>query len=122
MRVRSYRDLEVWQRSVDLAVVCHELVKPFPAEERFGLTSQVRRSSVSVPSNIAEGNACGFRALYASHVGRAQGSLAELETQIILADRFSYLTTRPSDFWGLSDEVSRMLVSLRRRLNARPSP
>jgi four helix bundle protein len=85
MHVRSYRDLQVWQRGVDLAVVCHGLVKSFPSEERFGLTSQVRRSSVSVPSNIAEGNACGFRALYASHVGRAQGSLAELETQIILA-------------------------------------
>jgi len=120
MRVRSYRDLSVWRRSVDLAVVCNDIVKSFPSEERFGLTSQIRRSSVSVPSNIAEGNASGFRALYASHVGRSQGSLAELETEMILAERFRYLPTRPTEFWELSDEVSRMLVSLRRRLNARP--
>jgi four helix bundle protein len=122
MPVRSYQDLAVWQRSVDLAVVCHEIVKRFPSEERYALTSQVRRSSVSVPSNIAEGNASGFRALYASHVGRSQGSLAELETQMTLAERFRYLQTRPEEFWELSEETSRMLVSLRRRLRADPSP
>lgn len=120
MRVECYRDLAVWRRSVDLAEVRHDLLRRFPHEERFALTAQMRRSSVSVPSNIAEGNASGFRALYASHVGRAQGSLAELETQMILAERFQYLPSRPETFWQLSDEVSRMLVSLRRRLKVTP--
>jgi len=120
MRVNSYRDLDVWQRSIDLAAVCHDLLKTFPVEERYALTGQMRRSSVSVPSNIAEGNASGFRRLYVSHVGRAQGSLAELETQMILVERFLYVPTRSAEFWGLSDDVSRMLMKLRRSLNAAP--
>ena len=118
MPVESYRDLAVWNRGIELAVVCHDLLKRFPPEERFALTVQMRRASVSVPSNIAEGNACGYRALYHSHVGKAQGSLAELETQMTLAERFEYLS-RPEEFWRLSGEVGRMLVSLRQRLDRR---
>jgi four helix bundle protein len=110
MRVRYYRDLAVWQRSMDLSVECHRLLKGFPSEERFGLTAQIRRASVSVPSSVAEGHAKGYRQLYASHVGRSRGSLAELETEMTLAERFEYLE-HPATFWNLSDEVSRMLGS-----------
>ena len=117
--IRSYRDLDVWQRSMELALESHALVRRFPIDERFALTAQMRRAAISVPSNVAEGNASGYRALYVSHVGRAQGSLAELETQMILAERFDYLSS-PVRFWELSDEVSRMLVALRRSLNRRP--
>ncbi|HYD51832.1 MAG TPA: four helix bundle protein [Gemmatimonadaceae bacterium] len=116
MTIQSYRDLDVWRRGVDLAVICHALLKQFPAEERFALTAQMRRASVSVPSNIAEGNASGYRALYASSVGRSLGSLAELETQMSLAQRFGYVGAETRPFWAVSGEVGRMLVSLRQSL------
>src|SRR5713101_10138093 len=91
--LRSYRDLLVWQKALDLTILIYRLSEGFPRTEIYGLTSQVRRASVSVPSNIAEGYGRGSRKEYLQFLCVAQGSLKELETQAILAQRLNYATT-----------------------------
>jgi four helix bundle protein len=92
LAVPTYRDLIVWQRAVDLVLETYELTWRFPKEEIYGLTSQVRRSAVSVPSNIAEGQGRGVGAEFAHHLRISQGSLQEVETQLLLAERLRYIT------------------------------
>lgn len=84
-KVRNFRDLIVWQRSVQLSVQVYKDTKRFPKDELYGLISQIRRSTVSIPSNIAEGQARGTDAAFANHVNIALGSVAELETQLTIA-------------------------------------
>ena len=109
----SYRDLRVWQNAMDLVVNIYQETQGFPKEERYGLTSQMRRASVSIPSNIAEGKGRSTdrdRALFFCH---ARGSLLELETQILIAQRLRYLNPQGAE--GLisnSSELGRMLNSL----------
>lgn len=83
--VRDFRDLVVWQRSMTLAKLIYQLTSEFPKDERFGLTSQMRRAAVSVASNIAEGHARATRGEFIQFLGTARGSLAELQTQAALA-------------------------------------
>jgi four helix bundle protein len=116
MAIRSYRDLSVWQKSMDLAEACYLVTRDFPSMERFGLISQVRRAAVSIPSNIAEGHGTTLAKKFAYHLAMARGSLMELETQILLAERLGYVKRSNSALWELTDEVSRMLVSLRRKV------
>lgn len=85
--VRSYRDLRVWGEGMALAESCYHLTKPFPREEIYGLTSQIRRSAVSIPANIAEGYGRENRGEYIQFLRVAQGSLKELETHLLLAQR-----------------------------------
>lgn len=121
--MRGYQDLRVWQRSMDLAENVYHLTRSFPGEERFGLTSQTRRAAVSVPANIAEGYGRGTRPSYASFVRIAQGSLKELETHLILAQRVGFCTQ--GDTGGLlveADEIGRMLRSLLTKLSLSPKP
>src|SRR6266850_5911802 len=89
--IRDYRDLEVWQKAMDLVADCYTVTKQFPREELYGLTAQLRRSAVSVPSNIAEGR--GRRGIggFLYHLSVANGSLVELETQLLIAVRLGYL-------------------------------
>jgi len=89
--IRSYRDLRVWQQSMDLAETIYQVTKTFPDTERYGLISQLRRAAVSVASNIAEGHA---RSLgdYVRHLLISSGSLAEMETQLILSQRLGILS------------------------------
>lgn len=89
--INSYKDLRVWQAAVEASLLVYELTKAFPHEERFGLTSQMRRSAVSVPSNIAEGYGRGSRPEYLRFLRVARGSLFELETQTMLATRLGFL-------------------------------
>jgi len=115
--LKSYRDLVVWQKAMDLVEVIYRLSDLFPQHEQYGLRSQIRDAVVSVPSNIAEGYARTHRGDYRRHLSIASGSLAETETQLILAVRLSYLerdATVPA--WDVAQEVSRMLGSLRRSL------
>ena len=109
----SYRDLRVWQNAMDLVVSVYQETQGFPKEERYGLTSQMRRASVSIPSNIAEGKGRSTdrdRALFFCH---ARGSLLELETQIQIAQRLQYLTPpRADNLIRASNELGRMLNSL----------
>jgi four helix bundle protein len=87
MSIKSYQDLDVWQRGMDLAVCIYHLTAAFPAEERFGIVSQMRRSANSIPANIAEGWARQQLKEYMYFIRVAQGSLRELETHLILSQR-----------------------------------
>lgn len=87
----SYRDLRVWQKSMDLAEHIYRATEEFPKAEIYGLTSQLRRAAISVPSNIAEGQGRTSRGEFRQFLGNARGSLLELETQLNLANRLAYL-------------------------------
>lgn len=91
--IRSFRDLGVWKRGMDLVVGCYRLSEAFPKSETYGLSSQLRRAAVSIPSNIAEGHTRQHTREFLHFVSIAQGSLAELETQILIAERLAYVTT-----------------------------
>jgi four helix bundle protein len=116
-RPRSYRDLLVWQKSIVLAKRVYELSASFPREEKFGLVAQIRRAVVSIPSNIAEGQARHTTKEFVQFVSHAEGSLAEVDTQLILAIELGYcteVTTKESS--DLVLELRRMLNALRRKL------
>ena len=118
--VKSHRDLVVWQRGMDLAESCYRLAATLPREELYGLTSQIRRACVSIPSNIAEGHNNGSTAVFLRHLAVALGSQAELETQLELAVRLG-LTTKEEAGPVLEsvEEVGRLLHGLVRSLGAR---
>ncbi len=119
--MRGYQDLIVWQRSMDLAEATYRLTQLFPREEQFGLISQARRAASSIPANIAEGYGRGTRPAYASFVRIAQGSLKELETHLILAERIGACARGTTDPLLLeADEIGRMLRSLLSKLSPKP--
>jgi four helix bundle protein len=114
--IQSYRDLIVWQKSMELAQRVYLSSRQFPADERFGLTSQVRRAAVSIPSNIAEGKSVG-RLGYPRHLRIALGSEAELQTQIELARRLKLLTDlEAEELLQQIAEVGRLLTALLKAL------
>ncbi|MCF7979452.1 MAG: four helix bundle protein [Chromatiaceae bacterium] len=116
-RVRSYRDLIVWQKSMDLVERVYRMTKTFPREEIYGLSSQIQRAAVSIPSNIAEGQARKSTAEFLNFLSIAQGSRAEVETQTLIAQRLGYVSaSQISEILSLLDEISRMLNSLRTKL------
>ena len=116
-RIDSHKDLIVWQKSMELAVAVYALSSTFPKSEDYRLTSQLTRAAVSVPANIAEGHARSTRKDYANFLAISRGSLAETETFVILAQRLGYATqTAIADVLARIDEVGRMLVTLRKRL------
>ena len=111
--VNSYKDLLVWQRSIQLSLSIYRLTAAFPIEERYGLTSQLQRAGVSVPSNIAEGYGRGTRKEYKQFLAIARGSTLEVQTQLIMASELDYCDPqRLKETEGLSEEVSKMLYSL----------
>ncbi|GAB4058923.1 four helix bundle protein [Uliginosibacterium sediminicola] len=122
--VRSYRDLKVWQLGIELVESVYLLTASFPESERFGLIAQLRRSMVSVPSNIAEGHARGSTRDFLRFISIALGSLAEAETQLIISNRLNYLNgDEVQRFLGQMDELGRMLRGLQSTLaNRLPSP
>ena len=114
--IRDYRDLLIWQKAMDFTLEVYLLTKQFPREERFALTSQLRRSSVSVPSNIAEGHARQGNE-FASYLSIARGSLAEAETQLLLAAKVGYIHREEiNKALGLAEEIKRMAASLTMKL------
>ena len=117
MTINSFRDLDVWQASMDLAVIMYGLTDPFPRREQFGLTAQIRRSAVSIPSNIAEGHNRRMNGPYRNHVHIALGSQGELETLIDLAIRLRFLSAdNASEAAHLTARVGQMLSGLSRSL------
>ena len=118
--VRHYRDLLVWQKAVAWVEAVYGASRVWPSDERFGLTSQVRRAAVSVPSNIAEGAARRSTPEFLRFLSIARASLAETETQLIIAQRLSYLD-EPAVVRLLdsADEISRMLSGLITKLEER---
>ena len=96
-RINSYRDLHVWQRAMDLVECIYELASRFPKEEIYGLTSQMKRAAVSIPSNIAEGSRRGTRRDFRQFLIMAYGSGAELETHIEIAKRLKFIDNEASE-------------------------
>lgn len=120
--VQSCRDLRVWQYAMDLAEACYLLTRPFPRDELFGLTSQIRRASASVPANIAEGYGRELTRSYMQSLRIAQGSLKELETHLLLSKRVGLLEeARLAEALEMSEAVGKMLRALIRTLNAKVS-
>jgi len=116
--MRSHRDLEVWQKSIDLVKEIYALTASFPDHEIFGLTSQLRRAAVSVPSNIAEGAARGSQKEFLRFLSISVGSLAEMETQIVIAEKLAYLPTGHS-FTSKVEKIRRMLHGLIRAIKSK---
>jgi four helix bundle protein len=113
----SYRDLIVWQKAFDLSVGIYKLTRDFPTEELYGLSSQLRRASVSIPSNLAEGYGRGSRRDYRNFVAIARGSALELQTQLAIAKELGF--GRPPSLQELQDqaeEVGKMLWALFQKL------
>jgi four helix bundle protein len=113
MAIESYRDLRVWREAMDLAEACYRLTAKFPRDELFGMTAQVRRASVSIPANIAEGYGRNSKGAYGQFLKIAQGSLKELETHLLLAERVGLATNdATAPILASSDSLGRMLRSL----------
>ncbi len=118
MNVKSYKDLIVWQNAMDLAEIVYQITMSFPKEEMYGLTNQLRRAAVSIPSNIEEGQARQSTAEFRNFLSMARGSLAEVETQLLLANRFKYITdVSLNQIMEVHQEVSKMIPALMRRLS-----
>ena len=116
-KVESYRDLEVWQKAMDLAAAAYGLTESFPSHQQFGLRTQIQRAAVSVPSNIAEGHGRSSTREYLHHLAIARGSLMELETQVELAVRLRFAKDPVAeDVLKAAAECGRMLHGLIRRL------
>jgi four helix bundle protein len=116
-RIESHRDLQVWQKAMELAVETYRLTTKFPSIENYRLATQVTRAAASLPANIAEGKAKGSRRDYANFVATAKGSLMETETFLLLAIRLGYLSKQEATpALGLITEISKMLTALRHRL------
>ncbi len=112
-KIDGYKDLIAWQKGMDLVEAVYRLSAGFPREERFGLTSQIRRAAVSVPSNIAEGYSRPNRADYVRFLDIARGSANEVETQLLIAIRLKLVTEKESaDVLGLAREEQRILKGL----------
>jgi four helix bundle protein len=119
--MKNYRELEVWKRAMDMVVAVYGLTEEFPAQERYGLASQMQRAAVSVPANIAEGYGRLHRGDYLHHLSIARGSLAELETHLTLAVRLDFVEReRATGVWGMTQEVGKMLSSMIRSLQGKP--
>lgn len=116
-RIDSYKDLRVWQMGLEVVQECYELTRKFPKEELFGMTSQIRRASVSVPANIAEGYGRDNRGEYVQFLRIAQGSLKELETHLIVAEKVQLAAAEStSPLQSKCDEIGKMLRALIRAL------
>ena len=116
--MHRFQDLAIWNKSMDLAGLIYKLTNNFPETERYGITSQIRRSAVSIPSNIAEGAGRNNKKEFYQFLGIALGSMAELETQSNLAMRFGYF--KEEDFSMIEQsiiEIRKMTYSLQQKLN-----
>ncbi|MFK8287990.1 four helix bundle protein [Capnocytophaga canimorsus] len=116
-KVTSYKELVVWQKSMDLVKRVYEVTRLFPEEEKFGLTSQIRRSAVSIPSNIAEGWGRGSLRSCLNFLRIAQGSLFELETQIYIAKGLGF--SSDSHIEELISEIGKMIGSMIFKMKSR---
>jgi four helix bundle protein len=127
MSIRDYRDLIVWQRAMDLVETVYRLTRKFPEHERFGLTSQIRRAAVSVPSNIAEGHGRHTTREFLHFLSIASGSLREVQTDLLIAHRLHYIEeSETQDAISVTNAVSSMhhglVRSLKKKRQFRMSP
>lgn len=118
--IRNYRDLLVWQKAMHLVEEVYQLTSRFPPDERFGLVAQLRRAAVSIPSNIAEGQARKSTREFVQFISLAEGSLAEVDTQLLLSERLGLCVDRDVDtLFSVIEEIRKMLMALGARLNER---
>jgi four helix bundle protein len=119
--VQSHRELIIWQRAIQLCVAVYEVTRSFPRDEIYGLTNQLRRASVSIPSNIAEGYGRLSREQYRHFLGIAQGSNLELQTQLVIAKELGYVAeSAAGKVEAVSYEVGKMLTALLKKLQPMP--
>lgn len=118
--LKSYQDLEVWQKAMDLVVLCYEITKKFPKNEIYGLSSQLQRAAVSVPANIAEGRHRQSSKEFLQYLSIAYGSLAEVETHVQIAERLNYIDEgQINKTLTKTAEIGRMLNGLSRSIRKR---
>ncbi|MFH1375341.1 MAG: four helix bundle protein [Patescibacteria group bacterium] len=116
-KLKSFRELTVWQKAFTLVVKTYRHTSDFPSTERFGLVSQMRRSAISVVSNIAEGSARSTRKDYAHFISNSLGSCSELETQVLLSEALKFLSPEKSrELLAGLKEIAKILTVLRKRL------
>ena len=117
---KSYRDLEVWQKSMRLAKRVYQITQKFPSDERFGLTNQLCRAAVSVPSNLAEGHARFGSGEFSRFISITMGSVAEIETQILLSNDLGYITSEiTQEVLGELDAIGKMLRGFAKSIQRR---
>jgi four helix bundle protein len=113
MKIHNFKELQVWQKAMDLVVFCYQLTGYFPKEEKYGLISQIQRCVVSIPSNIAEGSGRVSSKEFQHFISIAMGSSFELETQVILAFRFKYINSEQmATFETMAVPVQKMAFGL----------
>ncbi len=117
--MEGHGDLIVWQKAMELVVEIYRSTKVFPKNETYGLSSQMQRAAVSIPSNIAEGEGLKQTHAYLRHLAIAAGSLAELQTQVEIAKRLGYISLGDSSLAGRMSEIGRLLTGLQRSLRAK---
>ena len=103
-QIKSYNDLIAWQKAIELVRDVYKATQGFPKEEMYGLTSQIRRSAVSIPSNIAEGQARNTKGEFIQFLGIARGSIAEFDTQVIISNQLGYLSNETTN--DLKDKIA----------------
>ena len=113
--MHKYKDLKVWQKGVELTKLIYEITATFPAEEKFGLTNQIRRASVSIPSNIAEGAGRNSSKEFIQFIAIATGSCYEVETQLIIAIELKYIKAA-EEIFNLIEEIQKMLFTFSNKL------
>ena len=120
MSIQTYQDLTVWQKSMEIAELVYKITKKLPKDEMYSMTNQIRRAAVSIPSNIAEGQARHSTKEFIHFLRIAQGSKAELETQLMLCLKIGYLTdTDTEGIMNLLQEIGKMLTVLIAKLGGR---
>jgi four helix bundle protein len=117
MTARNYRDLIAWKKAFDLALAIYEETSSFPMEEKYGITSQLRRSGISISSNIAEGEGRNSSREFRHHLSIALGSLREVETQVLIAESLGYFREdRAAKLMEMAAEVGRLINGLSKSL------
>jgi len=115
--IASYQQLTVWQKAMDLVVLCYQVSRGFPDMEKYGLASQLQRAAVSIPANIAEGKHRQHTKEFLQHLSIASGSLAELETHLFIGHRLGYIQEPPlNSLLQQTREISKMLSGLKKSL------
>lgn len=116
-KIRTFRDLIVWQKGIELVKEVYKATNDFPKEEQYGLSAQMKRSSISIPSNIAEGFRRKYSKEHRQFLSIALGSCAELETHVVLAKELNYINKdREDTLVGLLNHICAMIVSLSKKL------
>ena len=116
--MKTHKDLDVWKKSINLVTIIYALTANFPTHERYGLVSQIRRASVSIPANISEGAGRNHRKEFIQFIGISLGSVAELETLLLISTNLKFLSEdSKSQIFPELETINRMLINLKRSLS-----